>query len=66
MLANPVKLIETERGHRRRETNVNPNTTGMANARSDFSSSKESAADPVNKGKESIAGAANSLANNCI
>jgi ElaB/YqjD/DUF883 family membrane-anchored ribosome-binding protein len=55
---------KTERGRRRMEVTVNPNTTGMANSRPDFSSAKEGANDAVNRGKEAAASAASSLANN--
>src|ERR1700729_3565923 len=60
-LVNPVDLNETERGHRRLEATVNPNSTGMASSRSDYSSSKEAANDAVSRGKEAVAGAASSL-----
>jgi ElaB/YqjD/DUF883 family membrane-anchored ribosome-binding protein len=46
------------------ETIVNTSTTGTAGSRPDFSSPKDSANDALNRGKESIANAASSLASN--
>jgi ElaB/YqjD/DUF883 family membrane-anchored ribosome-binding protein len=46
------------------ETIVNASTTGTAGSRPDFSSPKDSANDALNRGKESIANAASSLASN--
>ena len=59
-----TSAYETERGHRRMEANMNPNTTGAAASRSDFANSKEGTNDPLNRGKEAIASAANSLTDN--
>lgn len=43
---------------------MNASTTGTAGSRPDFSSPKDSANDALNRGKESIANAASSLASN--
>jgi ElaB/YqjD/DUF883 family membrane-anchored ribosome-binding protein len=43
---------------------VNPNTTGTAGSRPDFSSPKDSANDAFNRGKEGLTNAASSLASN--